>query len=299
MMTTRKDRDNSEPHVVIKKKPVLASKPNIFSRVSQFWALLMIFTYVLGLGSGYMLWGVVLFKQDNPVGEAVDSVDPSEIAGKVNQINPQDGYLLPARYGDIGPRLLDAGAIDLDRFILVYQQSGNPLSKEQIDILQRGSDAPIVIDRSNAHFLLNFFWALGLTNYNSLLTDGPMVQYSEGQIERFASTGGWTVAAKEISELYASEVIVNLTPEQHHLVEEVATSVYRPCCNNPTHFPDCNHGMAMLGLLQLMASHGATVEELFSAAKYVNAFWFPQQNLDLAIFFKASQGLDYEEVDAR
>jgi hypothetical protein len=57
--------------------------------------------------------------------------------------------------------------------------------------------------------------------------------------------------------------------------------------------------MAMLGLLQLMASHGATVEELFSAAKYVNAFWFPQQNLELAIFFKESQGLDYDEVDAR
>jgi hypothetical protein len=203
------------------------------------------------------------------------------------------------RYGDIGPRLLEAGAIDLDQFLQVYEQSGNPLSIDQIDILQIGSDEHIVIDRNNAHFLLNLFWALGLTNYNSLLTDGPMMQYGEGQIERFASTGGWTIAAKEIKELYASSFIVGLTPDQHALVEDVAMSVYRPCCNNPTHFPDCNHGMAMLGLLQLMASQGATVEEMFSAAKYVNAFWFPQQNLELAIFFKAAQDLEYDEVDAR
>jgi hypothetical protein len=64
MMTTRKDRDNSELHVVIKVKPVPATKPNIFSMVSQFWALLMTFTYVLGLGSGYML--SPLLQQPNP-----------------------------------------------------------------------------------------------------------------------------------------------------------------------------------------------------------------------------------------
>lgn len=42
----------------------------------------------------------------------------------------------------------------------------------------------------NAHFLLNFFWAVGLANKNSILTSRPMVQNSGGQMERFASTRG-------------------------------------------------------------------------------------------------------------
>ena len=84
------------------------------------------------------------------------------------------------------------------------ENSGNPLSAEQIEILKNGSDQEIVINAENAHFLLNFFWAVGLANKNSILTDGPMVQNSGGQVERFASTGGWTLATKPITELYAS-----------------------------------------------------------------------------------------------
>jgi hypothetical protein len=63
---------------------------------------------------------------------------------------------------------------------------------------------------------------------------------------------------------------------------EVASKVYRPCCGNPTSFPDCNHGMALLGLLELMASQGATVDQMFTAAKQVNAFWLPDQTRELA-----------------
>jgi hypothetical protein len=298
-MPTRRDNDQIEPRVISEEKPPFNPRLYFPPRSNRLWAVLMILTYVLGLGSGYFIREQGFFNQSSVVEGEKEAEGMSEIAGMVSQINPYDGYQIPVQYGKIGPQLLEAGAIDLDKFVQVYEQSGNPLSRDQIDILQKGSDEQIVIDRNNAHFLLNLFWALGLTNFNPLLTDGPMVQFSEGQIERFASTGGWTIAAKEITELYASSEIINLTPDQHAHVEEVAMFVYRPCCNNPTHFPDCNHGMAMLGLLQLMASQGSTVEEMFSAAKYVNAFWFPQQNLELAIFFKAAQDLEFDEVDAR
>jgi hypothetical protein len=79
----------------------------------------------------------------------------------------------------------------------------------------------------------------------------------------------------------------------------VADAVYRPCCDNPTSFPDCNHGMAMLGLLELMASQNSSLDQMFEAAKYVNAFWFPQQTLELAIFFQATQNVKFSAVDAR
>lgn len=215
------------------------------------------------------------------------------------QVNPPQGIELPAIYGDLGPRLLEAGAIDYDRFVQIYERTGRPLTEAQLAILSEGSDEPILINQENAYFLLNFFWAVGLTNKNPLLTEGLMVENSGGDIGRYASTGGWTIGKKPATALYASTRLIALTSEQQQLVEGVAEQVYRPCCNNHTAFPDCNHGMAMLGLLELMASQGASEDEMFTAAKYMNAVWFPQQALETAVFFQVAMNLDYAEVDGR
>lgn len=227
------------------------------------------------------------------------AIQEKETTRLYEQVNPADGYPLPVSYGELGPHLLASGAIDYDAFAGIYEDSGNPLTSAQIEILQRGSNEDIVITAENAHFLLNFFWAVGLVNRNPILTKGPIVQNSQGQIERFASTGGWGLATKPITALYASADLISLTPEQQARVEEVAAAVYRPCCDNPTLFPDCNHGMAMLGLLELMASEDASVDEMFEAAKYVNAFWFPQQTLETAIYLITSQGIDFAQADSR
>lgn len=250
----------------------------------------IVVTFLLGLGSGYLKWG-----QD----ETAELKRQKELAELYEQVNPADGYALPVSYEKLGPQLIEAGMIDYDVFMAVMTASGDVISNRQMDILKRGSDDQIVITAENAHFLLNFFWAVGLANRNSILTEGPMIQYSEGQIDRFASTGGWTLATKPITELYASMDLIPLTPEQQARVEEVASAVYRPCCNNYTLFPDCNHGMAMLGLLELMASQNASVDEMFNAAKYVNAYWFPQQTLETAVYLKANQNIDFADADAR
>lgn len=259
------------------------------NRIRQIAGIVIIVVLVfgLGMGSGYLAWG-----KDK-------ALESKHAATFYEQINPQDGYALSVSYGDLGPRLLDSGMIDYDRFAAIYTNAGNPLSAEQIEILQNGSDREIVINAENAHFLLNYFWAVGLVNNNPVLTHGPIVQNSDGQVERFASTGGWTLANRPITELYASIDLIPLTPEQQAQVEEVAAAVYRPCCNNPTHFPDCNHGMAMLGILELMASHGATTDEMFEAAKYVNAYWFPQQTLEMALYLKANHDIDFVDADAK
>ncbi len=222
-----------------------------------------------------------------------------DLASLSQQVNPPEGYILPVKFGNIGPELLGKGAIDLARFTQVYEQLGRPLTEEQRQLLTKGSDVPVAITSGNAHFLLNFFWALGLVNQNRILTEGPMMQGGREQIGNYASTGGWTIGAKPPTELYSSTVLISLTADQQTRLEKVASGVYRPCCNNPTHFPDCNHGMAMLGLLELMASQNATEDAMFTTAKYVNAFWFPQQTLEVATYFKASQGLDFAQVDPR
>ena len=57
--------------------------------------------------------------------------------------------------------------------------------------------------------------------------------------------------------------------------------------------------MALLGLLELMASQAATADEMFLAVKQVNAFWFPDQMLEVATYFQAVEGKSFDAVDAR
>lgn len=277
---------------MIEESESTAQNASANQRIKQIaWIILVaVFTFLLGIGSGYLKWGL---------DETAEVKQQREAAALYEQVNPREGYALPVSYGELGPRLLASGVINYDAFAAIYENSGNPLSAEQIEILKKGSDEKIVINAQNAHFLLNFFWAVGLVNKNQILTEGPMVQYSGGQIEGFASTGGWGLASKPVTELYASLELIPLTAEQQKLVEEVAAAIYRPCCNNHTLFPDCNHGMAMLGILELMASQGASADEMFEAAKYINAYWFPQQTLEAALYLKSNEGTDFADAEAR
>ena len=262
----------------------------------QLLALLTLFIYLAGVGSGFLLWGR---GTSNGATAAASAVDHAEHIALGEQVNPPEGYTLEASFGDAGPKMLTAGAIDHDRFVQLYDEANRPLSEAQLAILEQGSQSQVVLNKQNAYFLLNFFWALGLANQNAILTDGPMMQKGEDQLGRFASTGGWTLGSMPSVEFYASTPIVTLSEVQQERLEEVAMNVFRPCCNNSTYLPDCNHGMAMLGLLELMASQDATSEEMFSAAKYANAFWYPAQSLELAQYFKVAQSSDFGDVDSR
>ena len=97
---------------------------------------------------------------------------------------------------------------------------------------------------------------------------------------------------------YSQHEYVSLNKEQQDLVDRVSRGIYRPCCGNSTHFPDCNHGMAMLGLLELLAAEGLSEEEIFQVALQVNSYWFPQTYVDLATYFK-EQGSDWKDVDPK
>lgn len=266
--------------------------------LNKFWqkkrvaqkALFILVVFLVGFGGGYFTARQSISTTESPSrGSALASVD---------EIHPPEGYTISAIFGNSGPQLLAVGAIDLQKFAELYQQVGSPLTNEQRDILTKGSNSPIVINEENAYFLLNFFWALGLANQNPILTDGPMMSRGWEQAGNFASTGGWTLGTKASMDLYASAPILRLTKEQQERLLKVASVVYRPCCDNPTHFPDCNHGMAMLGLLELMVSQDASETDMLNAAKYVNAYWFPQQTLEIATLLKNIQAVDFAQAEA-
>lgn len=235
----------------------------------------------------FLLLGAGLFYLDQNYEIAIVRKSAGESAAKsaITEVNPEKGYTINVAFGDLGPKVLESGAIDLSKF--------KPLTDEYQGILTQGSNEKITIKRDNAYFLLNFFWALGLANKNPILEEGPITNNS------FASTGGWTLGKKSAMEFYSGTEIIKLTPEQQVRLEEVAGNVYRPCCGNPTSFPDCNHGMALLAVLELLAANNASMDEMYEAAKYFNGFWFPQQYLDLAIYFKAKEGKEFTDVDAK
>ncbi|MBI5079411.1 hypothetical protein HZB06_01930 [Candidatus Wolfebacteria bacterium] len=255
-------------------------------------ALMFVAAIILALGIYYL--------PKTPAKNAV-GVSPSVKSAEslIDEVNPKSGYTINAEYGDIGYKLVRDGAIDFKKFKSVYDQSGAPLTDEQIKILSDGLSKKITVNSDNAYFLLNFFWALGLANKNPVLDNGEMTKYGKDKINSFASTGGWTIGKKPVMEIYSNSKIIVLTSEQQKKVEEVSANVYRPCCGNSTAFPDCNHGMALLGVLELMASNNASTEEMFEAAKYFNAFWFSQNYLDLALYFKTKEGLDFKDIDAK
>jgi hypothetical protein len=246
----------------------------------------------ISLAANLLAMGYFVFSPSTTI--AVDNVDHADGAAAkrlIAQVNPEGGYALNIAYGDLGPKVLQSGVIDLSKF--------RPLNEDYRKILTQDSSEKITIRRDNAYFLLNFFWALGLANKNPILEEGPITKYGENQIGSFASTGGWSLGTKKTLDFYSTAKIIPLTPDQQARVEEVAANVYRPCCNNPTSFPDCNHGMALLGVLELLAANNASTGKMYEAAKYFNAFWFPQQYLDLAIYFKAKDGQDFKDIDAK
>ena len=119
-----------------------------------------------------------------------------------------------------------------------------------------------------------------------------------GGAGNFASTGGWTLSRGNAMDHYSVHAFITLTKEQQMLVERVSKNIYRPCCGNSTYFPDCNHGMAMLGLLELMASQGVSEQDMYKVALQVNTLWFPDTYEAIKAFY-ISKNIDWNTADPK
>lgn len=214
-----------------------------------------------------------------------------------SKVLPANGFVLPARLGDLGIKMVSVGVIDEAKIATLYAERGG-FKEEYANLLRNNNKENLKITPENAGFLLNLFWALGLGNKNSILDNGPMSDTKYGGAGNFASTGGWTLATGDAMDHYSRHPFILLTPEEQLLVEKVSKNIYRPCCNNPVFFPDCNHGMAMLGLLELMASQGASEETMYKAALQVNAYWFPDTYLIIAQYLQ-SRNIAWQDANPR
>lgn len=227
-------------------------------------------------------------------------VTPASVADETillqQAVLPAEGYTISLEWGDTGKKLVESGAIDMDKYRENY---GDTAYADLLTYLTENKSDGITITSENAYFWVNTLWALGLTQSSDVLEKGIMMAEYKDKLANFASTGGWTLGAKDSMDLYSSQNIVILTPQQQSLVARVSEGIYRPCCGNSTAFPDCNHGMAILGLLELMASQGFSEEEMYKASLVFNSYWFPQTYIDLAYYFKTKENTPWKDVDAR
>lgn len=212
------------------------------------------------------------------------------------QVTPKEGFTVDLKWADTGVKLVKAGGIDIAKYRKNY---ADPRYEELLKYLTENQDRGITINQENAYFWVNTLWALGLTQKSDVLDKGVMGTQYRKDLGNFASTGGWTLGAKDAVKLYSSSEIIPLTKEQQVLVEKISAGIYRPCCGNPTSFPDCNHGMAILGLIELLASQGFTEDEIYKAALAFNSYWFPQTYIDLAYYFQTKESTPWEGVDPK
>lgn len=228
-----------------------------------------------------------------------DSQDSSIDENLIETVLPEEGVELPIKWGDLGKKLVETGVIDKKKFMALYEKREG-LDKEAQRLLERKIlNSKIVLTSKNANILLNLLWAFGLSNKNPILEQGPMVDKKYGgDPSRFASIGGWTLAQGNAIDHYSKHSFITLNTQQQLLVERVAKNIFRPCCANPTYFPDCNHGMAMLGLLELMAYNGVDEEKMYSIALKVNSYWFPQAYITIAKYFK-NKGIKWSDVNPK
>ena len=205
---------------------------------------------------------------------------------------------LGVSFGDAVVNMVRGGAIDKERFIRLYE-SRQPLSAQEKQLFDVPSRENTVINQANAGLLLNLFWPLGIANRSAVLSKGPLGTQFKDDMGSLASTGGWTLGKLDGAKLVNSLSLVNLTSAQEATVMEIAQHIYRPCCNNPTAMPDCNHGAAMLGFIELAVSQGMRANEVYRKALLLNAYWFPQNYVEIATYLKAKQAKAWKDVDPK
>lgn len=268
----------------------------ILSQTVPLWMVILITlnsTMVMGIAQYYLLQKEM---KANLQSLAKTTENPEQLVQILKQqVLPQNGYTTSLKWKDLGKKLVEIGAIDKAKFEASVTNDVD--GKSSMKYMEESSEDRISISERNAHFVVNFFWALGLANKSKVLDEGSM-KTGQTPAANFASTGGWTLGSKPVMEIYSSAEVIPLTAEQQDLVTKIAENVFRPCCGNPTSFPDCNHGMAALGYIEWAVYNGLSENQIYKDLLAFNSFWFPQNYVEMAVYFEKA-GTEWKNVDPK
>lgn len=212
------------------------------------------------------------------------------------EVLPKDGFHSKVYLGNTITKLISYGVIDKTKIEQLYSGRGG-LASWQKDMLEKPATKPITINHENSIWLVNMLWPIGLSNKMEINNKSPIAGENVGN---YASTGGWNLGKEQNGGKYFNRFpIIELTAQQEQRVKYLADSIYRPCCDNSTFFQDCNHGSAALALIELGVSQGLSDQEIYKIALGFNAFWFPQNYIETALYLKRTKGTNWNNVDPK
>src|SRR3989304_193931 len=260
---------------------------------------LLVATFILGISVGIKVdrqgWSLELPKLIKTAVAPSPSGTGSIVS--ITEVLPPS-VNLDVKWGDVIVKMVRSGAVDKQKFLALYEGRQADLDQAK-QLLESPSNTDIVITTANSGLILNLLWPLGIANKTDVLAKGPMGTQYKKEIGNFASTGGWTLGAKDGGKLFNSLNLISLTSAQESLVTEISQNIYRPCCGNSTYFPDCNHGAAMLGFIELAVAQGMSKDEIYKNALVLNSYWFSQTYVELATYFKAKKNIAWKNVDPK
>ncbi|MDE1825607.1 MAG: hypothetical protein KGH61_03600 [Candidatus Micrarchaeota archaeon] len=106
------------------------------------------------------------------------------------QVLPTNGFVFPIKWNKIAQQLVTSNALNVSALSAILNSSGEPLTLEQRRILNGTSTANVILNNSDAAFVLDLLWGVGINNNNPIINNGPVMQ--NGDPYNFASTGGYT-----------------------------------------------------------------------------------------------------------
>lgn len=206
------------------------------------------------------------------------------ISDFIEIVTPKAGFKTSVRWGDIVAKMVKEGVLDPQKLEGILTKNYSQEMKPEWKAVLVGEDTTLSIDNDNAVFMMYVLWTLAKHNNNQILTSSPIASYFENYDIGVGRPG------------YGDVLLLSLTSEQQAIAKKVAENAYRPCCGNSTAAPDCSHGFSALGLIELMASQGFSEKEIFDTFIQFNSFWFPETYIKNALYFKATEGLDWKDV---
>lgn len=280
----------------MKKNRLTKNLVKFLKKTIPLW--LAIFLTVDSLALGVLTDQLIMRRQVGRLQRQLLEIKNPELLVKeaTAKVMPSSGYATSLKWGDIGKKLVDSGAIDAGKFKEIHKSDID--GRADLDILDGNSNKSITINENNSRLVVNLLWALGLVNKSKVLDEGPM-KTGGTDAGNFASTGGWTLGAKPAMQLYSSQEIIPLTPQQQESVRKIAENIYRPCCGNSVAFPDCNHGMAALAYIELAVAADLPEKQIYKDVLAMNSFWFPDTYIEMAVYFQKQQGLAWDKVDPK
>ena len=248
-------------------------------------------------GSSIAGWGLLKLASQR---RAVDTATPEGRRSLFDQavaaVVPREGFQSRIALKDTVSRLIGERVLDPRKFISLYDRPGGTPPAVRY-LLKWPSPNPILLTAETATAYVNLLWPLGLANR---MSTNEKSQINTVTLPNFASTAGWWLGEEPNGAAYFNKLpVVALTSKQEALATRVAETTFRPCCNNSTFYQDCNHGSALLGLLELGASQGLSEDELYREALGFNSFWFQDTYVKTAMYFRIFEDTEWRDADPK